>query len=185
MEGSTIRRIRFLAIAVAAAASLLVAVGCGGPGAAPVATQAPAKAAEPTKAPAAPAATTPAAAAEPAKDATPAASQPAASGAAVEVKLGLVTRFPVMSRPLANPPKMASIWLSKKPQNRKGQDYYGRCRRQERSHRRRQCTSTKLITRDLVNGLIGSVSSKVSIPISEVAQSNKVVMISPPPPTRR
>ncbi len=39
--------------------------------------------------------------------------------------------------------------------------------------------ATKEITQDKVNAIVGSVSSKVSIPISEVAQANKVVQISP------
>ncbi len=39
--------------------------------------------------------------------------------------------------------------------------------------------ATKLINTDKVKAIVGSVSSKVSIPISDVAQSNKVVQISP------
>jgi branched-chain amino acid transport system substrate-binding protein len=179
VEGSTIRRIRFLAIAVAAAASLLVAVGCGGPGAAPVATQAPAKAAEPTKAPAAPAATTPAAAAEPAKDATPAASQPAASGAAVEVKLGLVTPLSGDVKTFGESTKNG-FDLAVEEANKTGKVKITTVVADDKNDPTEGVNaSTKLITQDLVNGLIGSVSSKVSIPISEVAQSNKVVMISP------
>jgi branched-chain amino acid transport system substrate-binding protein len=38
--------------------------------------------------------------------------------------------------------------------------------------------ATKLITQDGVKAIVGSVSSKVSIPISEVANANKVVMIT-------
>ncbi|MCL5107631.1 MAG: ABC transporter substrate-binding protein [Chloroflexi bacterium] len=38
--------------------------------------------------------------------------------------------------------------------------------------------ANKLITQDGVKALVGSVSSKVSIPISDVAQSNKVIMIT-------
>jgi len=39
--------------------------------------------------------------------------------------------------------------------------------------------ATKLITQDGVKAIVGSVASKCSIPISEVAQANGVVMISP------
>jgi len=39
--------------------------------------------------------------------------------------------------------------------------------------------ATKEINQDKVNAIVGSVSSKVSIPISEVAQAAKVVQISP------
>ncbi|HYF95023.1 MAG TPA: ABC transporter substrate-binding protein [Symbiobacteriaceae bacterium] len=38
--------------------------------------------------------------------------------------------------------------------------------------------ATKFITQDGVKAIIGSVSSKVSIPISEVANANKVVMVT-------
>ncbi|MHB1415227.1 MAG: ABC transporter substrate-binding protein [Chloroflexota bacterium] len=38
--------------------------------------------------------------------------------------------------------------------------------------------ANKLISQDGVNAIVGSVSSKVSIPISEVAQSNKIFMIT-------
>jgi branched-chain amino acid transport system substrate-binding protein len=39
--------------------------------------------------------------------------------------------------------------------------------------------ATRLINQDKVNAVVGSVASKVSIPISEVAQSSKVLQISP------
>jgi branched-chain amino acid transport system substrate-binding protein len=38
--------------------------------------------------------------------------------------------------------------------------------------------ANKLITQDGVKGIVGSVSSKVSIPVSDVCQSNKIVMIT-------
>jgi len=39
--------------------------------------------------------------------------------------------------------------------------------------------ATKLITQDGVKAIIGSVASKCSIPVSEIANQNKVVMITP------
>jgi branched-chain amino acid transport system substrate-binding protein len=39
--------------------------------------------------------------------------------------------------------------------------------------------ATKLINQDNVNAIVGSVASKVSIPISEVAQKSKILQISP------
>ncbi len=39
--------------------------------------------------------------------------------------------------------------------------------------------ATKLITQDAVKAIVGSVASKCSIPVSEIANSNKVVMITP------
>jgi branched-chain amino acid transport system substrate-binding protein len=39
--------------------------------------------------------------------------------------------------------------------------------------------ATKLINQDRIRYLVGSVSSKCSIPLSEIAQSNRVVMITP------
>lgn len=39
--------------------------------------------------------------------------------------------------------------------------------------------ANKLISQDGVKAIVGTVQSKVSIPVSDVAQSNKVVMISP------
>lgn len=39
--------------------------------------------------------------------------------------------------------------------------------------------ATKMITQDKVKAIVGTVMSGVSIPISEIANSNKVVMISP------
>jgi branched-chain amino acid transport system substrate-binding protein len=38
--------------------------------------------------------------------------------------------------------------------------------------------ATKLINQDKVNAIVGSVTSKVTIPVSEVAQSSKIVMIT-------
>jgi len=54
-----------------------------------------------------------------------------------------------------------------------------------------QCTpdpavnaANKVIDQDKVKYIVGEVCSKASIPVSEIANSKKVIQISPPPPTR-
>lgn len=161
------------AFALVAAAMLVVA--CGGGAAAP--TAAPAASA-PTKA-AAPAATTaPASAAPAAATTAPAAAAPAAGGSPISVKIGLIAPLTgdvktfgestkngfdmgIAEATAAGKLKITTVIGDDKNDATEGVN-----------------VATKEITQDKVNAIVGSVSSKVSIPISEVAQSNKVVQIT-------
>lgn len=140
-------------------AALLVVAGCS--------SAAPAKAPEPTKA-AAPAAA-------PATAAAPAA---AASGSPIAVKIGLIAPMTgdvktfgestkngfdmaIAEANAAGKLKITTVVADDKNDATEGVN-----------------AATKEITQDKVNAIVGSVSSKVSIPISEVAQQNKVVQIT-------
>ena len=148
-----------MALVALAMAALLVVAGCS--------SAAPAKAPEPTKA-AAPAAA-------PATAAAPAA---AASGSPIAVKIGLIAPMTgdvktfgestkngfdmaIAEANAAGKLKITTVVADDKNDATEGVN-----------------AATKEITQDKVNAIVGSVSSKVSIPISEVAQQNKVVQIT-------
>ncbi len=144
-----------MALVALAMAALLVVAGCS--------SAAPAKAPEPTKA------------AAPATAAAPAA---AASGSPIAVKIGLIAPMTgdvktfgestkngfdmaIAEANAAGKLKITTVVADDKNDATEGVN-----------------AATKEITQDKVNAIVGSVSSKVSIPISEVAQQNKVVQIT-------
>lgn len=149
----------------------MLVAACGGGAAAPTtapAAPAPSKAA----APAAPAAAAPAAS-------TPApAVAPAGSGSPIAVKIGLIAPLTgdvktfgestkngfdmgVAEANAAGKLKITTVVGDDKNDATEGVN-----------------VATKEIAQDKVNAIVGSVSSKVSIPISEVAQANKAVQIT-------
>ena len=149
----------------------MLVAACGGGAAAPTtapAAPAPSKAA----APAAPAAAAPAA-----STSAPAAA-PAGSGSPIAVKIGLIAPLTgdvktfgestkngfdmgIAEANAAGKLKITTVVGDDKNDATEGVN-----------------VATKEITQDKVNAVVGSVSSKVSIPISEVAQANKAVQIT-------
>jgi branched-chain amino acid transport system substrate-binding protein len=156
------------------AAVMLVVAGCSSAAPAPAATQAPAKAAEPTKA-AAPAAA-PTTASAPAATTAPAA-KPA--GNPIAVKIGLIAPMTGDVKTFGESTKNG-FELAVGEWNATGKVNISTVVADDKNDATEGVNAaTKEITQDKVNAIVGSVSSKVSIPISEVAQANKVVQISP------
>jgi len=152
-------------------AIMLALAGCSSSAPAPAATQAPAKAAEPTKA-AAPAPTTAAAAPTAAAAAKPA-------GSPVAVKIGLIAPLTGDVKTFGESTRNG-FELAVAEWNASGKLNISTVVADDKNDATEGVNAaTKEITQDKVNGIVGSVSSKVSIPISEVAQANKVVQISP------
>jgi len=152
----------------------MLVAACGGGAAAP--TTAPAAPA-PSKA-AAPAATAAPAAAAPAASTSAPAAAPAGSGSPIAVKIGLIAPLTgdvktfgestkngfdmgVAEANAAGKLKITTVVGDDKNDATEGVN-----------------VATKEIAQDKVNAIVGSVSSKVSIPISEVAQANKAVQIT-------
>lgn len=152
----------------------MLVAACGGGAAAP--TTAPAAPA-PSKA-AAPAATAAPAAAAPAASTPAPAVAPAGSGSPIAVKIGLIAPLTgdvktfgestkngfdmgIAEANAAGKLKITTVVGDDKNDATEGVN-----------------VATKEITQDKVNAVVGSVSSKVSIPISEVAQANKAVQIT-------
>jgi len=163
-----------LAAAFALVAAAMLVAACGGGAAAP--TTAPAAPA-PSKA-AAPAATAAPAAAAPAASTPAPAVAPAGSGSPIAVKIGLIAPLTgdvktfgestkngfdmgIAEANAAGKLKITTVVGDDKNDATEGVN-----------------VATKEITQDKVNAVVGSVSSKVSIPISEVAQANKAVQIT-------
>ncbi len=151
-----------------AVAAMLALAGCSSSAPAPAATQAPAKAAEPTKAaaPAAGAATSaPAAAAKP-------------SGSPIAVKIGLIAPMTGDVKTFGESTKNG-FDMAIAEANAAGKLNITTVVADDKNDATEGVNAaTKEINQDKVNAIVGSVSSKVSIPISEVAQANKVVQIS-------
>ncbi len=159
-----------LALFALAVAGLLVVAGCSSSAPAPAATQAPAKAAEPTKA-AAPAAAAPTTAAAPA--AAPAA------GKAVAIKIGVIAPMSGDVKTFGESTKNG-FDMAVDEANKGGKVQITTVVADDKNDPTEGVNAaTKEINQDKVKAIVGSVASKVSIPISEVAQTNKVVQISP------
>lgn len=157
------RHIFVAAFALVAAAMLVAA--CGGGTAAPAATSAPAAA--PTKAAAAPAGATSAPAAKPAASANP-----------IAIKVGLLA-------PLSGPNKTFGVStenafnLAVSEANATGKVKITTDISDDKSDPTEGVNAaTKEITQDQVKAIVGPVTSNVAIPVSDLAESNKVVMIS-------
>lgn len=149
--------------------ALVALAGCG-PAAAPSPTTPP-KAAEPTKA-AAPAAA-PTKAAEPTKAAAPAAAK------VPEVKVGLIAPLSGDVKTFGESTKNG-FDLAVEEANKAGKVKITTVVADDKNDATEGVNAaTKLINQDKVKAIVGSVSSKVSIPISDVTQSNKIVQISP------
>lgn len=164
------KQIRPIVIALfALAMAALVVVGCSSPAPAAAPTKAPEapKAAEPTKAaaPAAPAAAT----------AAPAAP---AAGKVVEIKLGLVAPLSGEVKTFGESTKNG-FDMAVEEANKAGKVKITTTGVDDKGDPTEGVNgATKLITQDKVKAIVGSVTSKVTIPVSEVAQSNKVLMIT-------
>lgn len=170
------RSSRFLlAVTGLVAAGLLVAA-CGGP--APAPTTAPAKPA-PTTAPAAPAPTTaPAATKAPAAAPTTAPAAPAA-GKAIAVKIAVIAPLTGDVKTFGESTKNG-FDIAVDEANKAGKVTITTVAGDDKNDATEGVNvATKVINQDKVQAIIGSVSSKVSIPISEVANSNKVVQVTP------
>lgn len=158
-----ISRTKALAVAGASLAALLVIAGCGS-SAAPAATTAPAKAAA-TTAPAAPAATTGAAA-------------PAAAGKAIAIKVGLIAPLTGDVKTFGESTKNG-FDIAIEEANKAGKVNITTVAGDDKNDATEGVNvATKLINQDKVKAIVGSVSSKVSIPISEVTQSAKILQIT-------
>jgi branched-chain amino acid transport system substrate-binding protein len=169
-----VNRSRHIPVAIFAliVAALLVAA-CGGGAAAP--TTAPAAPA-PTKAAAA--ATTAPAAGAPTAPAAAAPTKSAASGSAIAVKIGLIAPLTGDVKTFGESTKNAYD-IAVAEANAAGKVNITTVVGDDKNDATEGVNvATKEITQDKVNAIVGSVSSKVSIPISEVAQANKVVQIT-------
>ncbi|HEX2924509.1 MAG TPA: ABC transporter substrate-binding protein [Chloroflexota bacterium] len=150
----------------ALALSAFVLAGCSSSAPAPAATSAPAKAAEPTKPAAAPAGTT-----------APAAAAPAASGK-VSIKIGLSTPLSGDVKTFGESTKNA-FDIAVEEANAAGKVAITPVVVDDKGDPTEGVNGvTKLINQDKVQAIVGSVTSKVTIPVSEVAQANKIVMIT-------
>ncbi len=148
-----------------AVAALVVVAGCS--------SSAPAAA--PTQAPAAKAAAP--AAAAPTTAAAPAAAKPAAG--AVAVKIGLIAPMTGDVKTFGESTKNG-FDLAIAEANATGKMNATTVVADDKNDATEGVNAaTKEINQDKVQAIVGSVSSKVSIPISEVAQAGKVVQISP------
>ncbi len=157
-----------LALFALAVAALVVVAGCSSSAPAAAPTSAPAKAAEPTKA-AAPAAAAP-------TTAPAAAAQPAAKG--VAIKIGVIAPMSGDVKTFGESTKNG-FDVAVDEANKAGKVTITTVAADDKNDPTEGVNAaTKLINQDKVKGIVGSVSSKVSIPVSEVAQANKVVMIS-------
>ncbi len=152
----------------ALALSALVFAGCSSSAPAPAATSAPAKAAEPTK---------PAAAAAPAGTSAPAAAAPA-SGNKVSVKIGLSTPLSGDVKTFGESTKNA-FDLAVAEANAAGKVAVTTAVVDDKGDPTEGVNGvTKLINQDKIQALVGSVTSKVTIPVSETAQAAKIPMIT-------
>lgn len=159
-----------MTIAGVVAAGMLV-VACGGGAATP--TAAPAAA---TKAPAAPAAATTAPAAPAGATTAPAAAKPA--GGAVALKIAVIAPLTGDVKTFGESTKNG-FDIAVDEANKAGKLAITTVAGDDKNDATEGVNvATKVINQDKVKAIIGSVSSKVSIPISEVANSNKVVMVS-------
>ncbi|MHB0868987.1 MAG: ABC transporter substrate-binding protein [Chloroflexota bacterium] len=160
-----------LALLAVAVATMVVVAGCSSSAPAPAATQAPAaKAAEPTKAaaPAAAVTTAPAAAATTAP----------AAAKAVAIKVGVIAPMSGDVKTFGESTKNG-FDLAIDEANKGGKVNITTVVADDKNDPTEGVNAaTKLINQDKVKAIVGSVSSKVSIPVSEVAQANKTVMIS-------
>jgi branched-chain amino acid transport system substrate-binding protein len=153
-----------LAVFALAVSALLVLSGCSSSAPTPAATSAPA------------AKSAPAATSAPAAGA--AAAAPAAAGKAIAIKIGLsaplsgeVKTFGESTKnafdmAVDEATKAGKVNITAVVVDDKGDPTEG------------VNGATKLINQDKVQAIMGSVTSKVTIPVSEVAQANKVVMIT-------
>ncbi len=163
----------FLAVAAVVIAALFVVVGCDSPDPAPADTQAPAKTAEPTKA-TAPAATAPAEAGEPTKAAAPA----GGATSKVAVKIGVTTPLSGEGKTFGESNKNGAE-MAVEEANKAGKVQITTVVVDDKGDPTEGINAvTKLINQDKVKAIVGSVASNVTIPISEVANNNKVVMIT-------
>ena len=171
------RYIFVTAFALVGVGAAMLLAACSGGTAAPAATSAPAAAAPTTAA--APAANSAPAAAAPAGATSAPAAAPAASGSPIAVKIGLIAPLTGDVKTFGESTKNG-FDLAVAEANATGKLKITTDVGDDKNDATEGVNvATKEITQDKVNAIVGSVSSKVSIPISEVAQQNKVVQISP------
>ena len=160
-----------LAVFALAVSALLVIAGCASSAPAPAATTAPAaKAAEPTKPAAAPAATT--------APAAGAATTAPAAASKVNIKIGVIAPMTGDVKTFGEDSKNA-FDIAMEEANSAGKVQITPVYADDKNDATEGVNAaTKLINQDKVKVIVGSVSSKVTIAISEVAQANKVVQMT-------